>query len=188
MILKNIRKQNKGFTLVESLVAISILMVAIVIPMSIAQNGLNSATYSKDQMTAAFLAQDAIEYIKNKRDEIGVTKDPLEGSSDFEWIGKNTYFDKCFSQSGCSIDTVNNKIESFDGSKLTIKRTGNGKFLYYGYENNNVETSKFTRKISIATPNNNNEAKIEVIVSWQNGENIETVQVTNFLYNYWENL
>ena len=60
-------KLTAGFTLVEALVAISILMVAVASPMVIAQKGLNSANYSRDQMTATFLAEDALEFIKNFR-------------------------------------------------------------------------------------------------------------------------
>lgn len=189
MISRNIKKQNKGFTLVEALVAISILMVAIVTPMTIAQNGLSSAMYSKDQMTASFLAQDAIEYIKNKRDEIGVQKDPLAGKTDGEWIGKSGYFSTCFQVAGCKIDTINNNVSAFSvGDKLKIKRELDGKFLYYGHDNG--EISKFTRKIFITSPvvTDVNEAMIDVTVSWQNGGNTETVEIKNFIYNYWENL
>lgn len=187
MISRNIKKQNKGFTLVEALVAISILMVAIVTPMTIAQNGLSSAMYSKDQMTASFLAQDAIEYIKNKRDEIGVQKDPLVGKTDGEWIGKSGYFATCFQVAGCKIDTINNNVSAFNNEKLVVSREGSG-FLYYGYAGG--DTSKFTRKIFITSPvvTDVNEAMIDVTVSWQNGGNTETVEIKNFIYNYWENL
>ena len=58
----------KGFTLVETLVAISILMIAIVGPMTIAQNGLSSSIYAREQFIAQFLAQDALEYVRNVRD------------------------------------------------------------------------------------------------------------------------
>jgi type II secretory pathway pseudopilin PulG len=184
-----LKKQNKGFTLVEALVAISILMVAIVTPMTIAQNGLSSAMYSKDQMTASFLAQDAIEYIKNKRDEIGVQKDPLAGKALGEWIGVSGYFATCFQANGCKIDTVNNNVSAFNNEKLVVSRDVTG-FLYYGYSAG--DTSKFTRQIFIKSPavdlGNQDEAVIRVIVSWQNGGNIETVEIKNFIYNYWENL
>lgn len=63
-----------GFTLIEALVAISILMIAIASPMTLAQKGLSSASLSKDQMIAAFLAQDAIEAVKNIRDQIAVSQ------------------------------------------------------------------------------------------------------------------
>ena len=62
-------KPNLGFTLIETLVAISILMVAVASPLTIAQKGLASAIYAKDQIIASYLAQDAIEYIINASDK-----------------------------------------------------------------------------------------------------------------------
>jgi Tfp pilus assembly protein PilV len=55
-------KNNSGFTIVETLVAITILMIAIAGPLTIAQKGLTASTYARDQMIASFLAQDGLEY------------------------------------------------------------------------------------------------------------------------------
>ncbi len=69
MIFKHDKKiQQRGFSLFETLVAIFILMVAIAGAMSLTQKSLSSSAYSKDQVIASFLAQDAIEYIRNIRD------------------------------------------------------------------------------------------------------------------------
>ena len=62
-----ITKQD-GFTLVETLVAIAVLMVAIAGPLSIANKALTSALYSRDQSIASNLAQESMEIIKNVRD------------------------------------------------------------------------------------------------------------------------
>src|SRR3989338_3913398 len=78
---KNKIRNRKAFTLVEALVAISILMIAIASPMTLAQKGLSTATLSKDQMTAAFLVQDAIESVKNIRDQAAI-----RGSATNDWL------------------------------------------------------------------------------------------------------
>lgn len=68
--LKKIKeKEREGFTIVETLVAITILMIAIVGPMTIAQRGLMASIYARDQVTASYLAQDAMEYMINFRDQ-----------------------------------------------------------------------------------------------------------------------
>lgn len=66
-MMKKLQK-NKAFTLVETLVAISILMIAVAGPLTVANQGLTSAIYSKDQMVASFLVQESMETIKYLRD------------------------------------------------------------------------------------------------------------------------
>jgi len=61
--------RKKGFTLVETLVAISILLIVIVSPMTIAQRGIQNAYYATEQVTAVFLAQSAIETVRIYRDD-----------------------------------------------------------------------------------------------------------------------
>ena len=60
--------ESKGFTLIETMVAISILMVAIVAPMSLAAQSLSAAYYARDQITAFYLAQEGIEVVRSVRD------------------------------------------------------------------------------------------------------------------------
>ena len=60
---------NKGFTLVEVLVAISIFTISITALMSTLASGISDTTYAKNKMTATYLAQEGIEYIRNMRDD-----------------------------------------------------------------------------------------------------------------------
>lgn len=55
-------------TLIETLVAVTILTVAIVAPMSLTMQSLSSAYYARDQVTAFNLAQEAIESVRSIRD------------------------------------------------------------------------------------------------------------------------
>lgn len=67
MKIKDLKNQ-KGFTIIETLVAITILMISIAGPLTIAQKSLMAAIYAKDQVIASYLAQDLMEDIKNNRD------------------------------------------------------------------------------------------------------------------------
>src|SRR3989338_503600 len=62
------RRLTTGFTLIETLVAISLLTVAIVVPMSLVTKSLSTAYYARDQVTAFHLAQEAIEIVRHVRD------------------------------------------------------------------------------------------------------------------------
>lgn len=55
-------------TLVETLVAVSILSVAIVAPMSLTMQSLAAAYYARDQVIASNLAQEAVEAVRAVRD------------------------------------------------------------------------------------------------------------------------
>lgn len=104
MNFKELKNHKGGFTLVESLVAIFILLISITGPMLFAQNGLRAAYLAKDQFTAFFLAQDAIEYIKNIRDNNSIAGN-FSSKSRNEWVKSFKDGNACFGTRGCSIDT-----------------------------------------------------------------------------------
>ena len=91
---------KKGFTLIETLVAITILMISVVGPLTIASKGLVAAAGSRDQVTASYLAQDVMESIKNIRDG-----DLLVNSS----TGWNTFmgtYSSCTRTAPCGLETA----------------------------------------------------------------------------------
>jgi len=166
-----------GFTLLEALVATSILMVAVAAPITIAQKGLSSAVYSKNQMIASYLAQDAIEYIKNKRDENFIGN---IGNANLDWLAG---LGECLDDKSCAIDTkadagVGEIIEDETG-KLKKEKDSEGNFEFYGYSDSGEDTN-FTRKINIIEADEVR-ALITVEVSWGSVEN--TVTVKTLIYN-----
>jgi len=114
--IKNNMKNNSGFTMIESLVAIFIILLAITGPMVFAQNGLRTAFLSRDQITAFFLAQDVIESIKNYRN--GQAKLKIYNDPTLPWFDDNAgVFKDCFDApppgqdiKGCTI--INEKNDS----------------------------------------------------------------------------
>jgi len=160
--MKNFNKFNfnRGFTIIETLVAISILMLSIVGPLTVSQKSLSASLYAKDQVIASFLAQDAMEYLKNIRDG--------EGYSDLmDTVGG------CIISNPCNIDTIENKIASCplngDCEKLYIK---DGEGYTTASNGNNTIPSIFRRVFYVDTINISNsgeEANFIVKVTWQNG-------------------
>jgi type II secretory pathway pseudopilin PulG len=165
-----------GFTLLEALVAVSILMVAVVAPITIAQKGLSSAVYTKNQMIASYLAQDAIEYIKNVRDE-NVLKD-------YVWLqdlGPCVVTDLSTGLVGCQIDTIEDSILSYSDDRPLLKDINNN---FYGYKDGGAPTN-FIRQIRIVNPigSNVDEALINVLVRWD-ADIDNNVDVSTLIYNY----
>lgn len=148
-------KNKKGFTIIEALVAITILMISIAGPLTVANKGLAASNLSRDQVIATYLAQDAIEKIKNIKDsDFKVSSNNwamnISPYSDGSWYG---------------IDTINYNIQSnLANSPLLL--TPKGQYTY-----NNVTgsiQSPFSRKFK-TTKIGNEEYRLEVVVSWKNG-------------------
>ncbi|MEK7127997.1 MAG: hypothetical protein AAB933_00330 [Patescibacteria group bacterium] len=59
---------RSGFTLVETLIAVSIFTVSILALMSVLASGIANTNYAKRKMIASYLAQEGIEYVRNMRD------------------------------------------------------------------------------------------------------------------------
>lgn len=195
-----------GFTLVEALIAISILAIAIASPLSIAQKGLSTAVLSRDEMTASFLAQDGVEAVKNIRDDIALT------DTSGDWINRSDIgLSNCIcsdtdlncssfavTANYCDIDTTQANLAapaaiiastSASVNPLKIYRDVNGNFLDFGLTASGGTNSKFSRYINIRKSTTNpNEAAVNVKVSWTAASGAQSITIKDFIYNYSENL
>ncbi len=165
-----ISKKNKGFTIVETLVAVAILMISIAGPLTIAQKGLTAAIYARDQVTASFLAQDAMEYIKNIRDN-----DLNSG----DWLNR---LSMCIGTSAqCIIDTISGTItRTTSPSNYTLYNDGSG------YKTSGTIKTQFNRSFYVDITNISNsgyEATVFVTVSWTNGTIANAVTLENQIFN-----
>lgn len=65
----NMKKSTGGFTLIETMIAITILTLSIVGPMITADRAIVAAETARDQLSASYLAQEGIEYMRAVRDD-----------------------------------------------------------------------------------------------------------------------
>ena len=177
---------HAGFTLVETLVAITILLVAIMGPMTIAARGLQSAFHAREQITAFFLAQEGVELIRMHRDGNALGR--------LGWL--NNIPGVCRSNSqGCGMDARNPAVIrncnsencqlSYDTNPLS---SGRG---FYTYTPTGLPSmSPFTRQIWVNPLGGGGEAVVTVTVSWPSGlfGGTRNVTVTSRIFNQYDNL
>jgi type II secretory pathway pseudopilin PulG len=191
MIKKKIQK-NKGFTVMETLAAIFILLLSITGPMAFSQGGLRAAFVSRDQVSAFYLAQDAIEYIKNVRDNNMI--DMINGETGSNWLDG---LSDCLDGNSCTVGTeesggriekctgIDNPgcIDGDDYKPLKRNSPGNG---YIGIYNSSKPDTIFARMITIDEIVDEKEASVTVKIQWNTHESIgkREVVVRENIYNW----
>ena len=170
--MNKISKTKNGFTLIETLVAITILMISIVGPLTIAQKSLKAALQAKDQVFATYLAQSIMEDIKRSRSIYVVNNWSESGLYGFELWKKKFETDHF----GCG------PFKRICPATIYIKSEG-----YDLYNNSGVTKSKFSWKTEIADyslgPISSPDVLITVTVSWKNGTILNETKVENLLFD-----
>ncbi|MBL7045638.1 MAG: type II secretion system protein [Parcubacteria group bacterium] len=166
----NLKKKNKkrGFTLIETLVAISILVVSVAGPLTLSSKGLVAAFFARDQVTAFYLAQEGIEFIRNVRDE-----NILEGSS---WLnGLPSIVGEPF-----TVNIWDDAMASCSGTcpKL-LYITSNGLYNY-----SQGEETKYTRTVIVNILPGSTEAEITVTIEWMTGVLSRTFSVRENIFDW----
>lgn len=153
-------RATRGFTLIETMVAITLLTVAITAPMTLATQSLSTAYYARDQIAAFHLAQEAIESVRHIRDG-NVLHDSLGLDPTLNLLdGIPTSGDPF------TIDALDDSTTLCTGACPVLKTNGE----LYGYASGDgwVNT-KFTRTVTATfLPNTTeDEIHVEVEVAWQ---------------------
>jgi prepilin-type N-terminal cleavage/methylation domain-containing protein len=162
---------SRGFTLIETLVAVMILATAVAGPLSIASRALNNSIVAKDQITAHLLAEDAVEYVRFVRDTNTLQGDNWLTGSGGAVAGID--LTPCAASTGCYVDST--MAVSGVADVPTACDPGNGcPAIYYDNDNSrftyntggsNVSKTLFTRTI-VLTNISSTEQQLTVTVTW----------------------
>ena len=165
--MKFYRTQN-GFTLVETLVAITVLLLAISGPLTIATNGLSATHAAKDQLTANLLAQEGIELVRWQRDSNVL--------SSLNWLDS---FNQCSTEDGCVVDSAERVFMTCSGECKPIKYSETVSLYVYDAG----EDSVFTRKVRYE-PISGIEIRVISEVTWMRFSNTKTFVLEESLFNW----
>lgn len=169
------RRKNKGFTLIETLLAISIFAFSITALISISARGIFDTNFVKNKLTATYLAQEGIELIRNMRDTYvvstsGALWESFLADEISECYGPDNY---CYVDSSGFSALDPEDCDNGTDCPAFYYDPQDGYFTYFlGSPNTN-----FTRYINVLPSDNNpaNEVVITSSVEWLQGSKVYDV-------------
>jgi prepilin-type N-terminal cleavage/methylation domain-containing protein len=183
-MIKFFIQKNKGFTLVETLVAISIFSMSIVAIMSVLGSGISDTSYAKQKIIAGYLAQEGIEYIRNMRDT-DVLYDDTE-SAQTGWDNFKVSVSSCTSPDICGFD---NSAVVKDVFLCSANENQCKLYIDNGdYNSGSVGVdSNFTRTVQVVADSENlDEVKVYSKVTWTHKSGDSSIILTENLFNWVE--
>lgn len=179
------KDSNKGFTLVETFVAITILLIAVVGPLSLVAKSLSNSIFAQNQIASFYLGQEGLELVINKVAE--------NEANNLSWLDG---LEDCQLEEGCYIfwDTEEGTIEASrctgEGGCPFLIQSEEGLFQYEddGFSGETI----FKRIVKISDTNdltiNGEEVPIDALVTvtmqWTNRDREQEFSVSTLIYNY----
>lgn len=172
-MMQNFFTKEKGFTFVETLVAIAVLLLAVVAPLSLVYQSLAASRVARNQVTAIYLAQESIEFIRATRDGNALSGNTwLQGLSD------------CVSDDGCYIDIPEADVHPCTGDCPILQY--NPETYLYGYNSGvkATEDTVFRRIITMEETVPDQEVRVEARVEWMEGGAERNVTLDEYIFNW----
>jgi len=177
---KKIIKTTEGFTLIETFVAITVLVIALAGPFTLVMKSLAVSKITKGQITAMYLAQEAIEYVRNIRDEnilmgnywltdLNGRKVRFPITNPIQYYNDST--SDCVSPDGskkCIVDAPYRRtVTRCLGVCPPLKFNSISKLYGYNVSADPDDISVFTRTVEIDEIVSNIEVVVTVTMEWQ---------------------
>lgn len=177
----NTSQRKRGFSVIEAFVGISILLIGITGPLALVHTNLQGARFSRDQITSVYLAQDAIETVRQIRDS-----NFLEGNSPISGLTE------CVSQA-CTVDGIDGTVNGTSGScdagdpdnvsnnfRLEVDRESGA----YAPNISGDDDSRFWRCVQIE-PTSSHDARIVATVIFNTGRFYQAYETTGYLSDWY---
>jgi prepilin-type N-terminal cleavage/methylation domain-containing protein len=167
-----------GFTLLETLVAISILTLSVVGPLTAANRALVAARTARDQLTASYLAQEGVEYVRAVRDNAFLAGPGVA------WVNFITAIFPCRGSATCTLDPsqpmgagTGYALVPCSGTcaPLRLTQLSNGTYGYTQQTQSGTTVTPFTRRIQVTPVSGAEEEIVTSTVSWTYHGTVYTV-------------
>lgn len=183
---------SRGFTLIETMVAVTILTLAVVGPLMTASRAIVAAQSARDQLTASYLAQEGIEYVRAMRDNEYLAA-YRSGGLNISAVAWNNFLTASINQcraTTCTLDPSRNmgsgsgfSLSPCSGDSCTplyLTQLSNGT---YGYTQQDGTATRFTRTVQIvdASPDGATDVRVVSEVSWDFHSTVHSVSVSDHL-------
>ncbi len=80
---KKLKTVSSGFTLIEALVSIALILIAVTGPLSLTFNALSAIKQNKNRVVASYLAEEIVEDFRNYRDNFALSCSTLDINYDY---------------------------------------------------------------------------------------------------------
>ena len=182
-MMKFSKQKNRGFTLVETLVAVSIFSLSVLALMAVLSQGISDTEYAKKKIIGTFLAQEGIEFLRNMRDNHIL----YSQSTSNNWTQFKARLAPCNVGSECGFNTALSTTDPNFVFTCTSNPENCKVYISNGVYNTNLvgTDSGFTRKIS-ATTVSANELKVISTVSWMQRSGLYSMSFSDDLFNWTE--
>jgi len=171
----NNKLSTKGFTLIELLITITVITVGIFGAYVAIQQAISTVDYSRSRLTAAFLAQEGVEIIKNIRDtnllERSVAWDKDLAPGEYEVV----YDDVQFLSPGLFICASSSDF-------LTLRfltKTDDGPYDY-----SSPNETRYKRKVRIERISNEH-LRLTIKVYWITKKGYKEFKLMQEMYKWW---
>lgn len=179
-----LRAQKNGYSLVEVLVAITVLLISIVGPITIAAKGLQNAAFAKQQNIAFFLAQEGLEVVVKIREEGGVQAHLLTGEAGgptaWEDVMELDDLD-CTEETPCGVDINDFSLFNCEDRTCDLYLYDSGRARYR--HSTGGEETPYRREVVLDI--NDERVYVESTVTWGESEDRKVVLAT-YIYNIYE--
>lgn len=182
------KKVSGGFTIVETLIALTIFSIAVAGIITVAVQGGTNVNATRNRLVANYLVQEGIELVRGYRDS-KVLASP--GNLNLGW---GTFIADVTSSCSvrCDIDSLapgtlltcpGGVCPALNYDSSTVSTTA-GYYNHLALSSTNMVTP-FTRSLTITVPTGSTEAIVTATVTWTDGSLVRSTMLSESLFSWY---